>query len=74
MNPAPPVIRIRSGTVVPVVDLATRESGASDTLERGPMLVEIAEGLVLRPKRRLEATHLPNCADCQHECNCLANA
>jgi hypothetical protein len=35
----------------------------SDTLERVPMFVEIAEGLSLCSKRRLETAHLPDCAD-----------
>jgi hypothetical protein len=43
-----------------VFDLATCEAGTSEMLERGPMFVEIAEGLVLRPKRRLETANLPN--------------
>jgi hypothetical protein len=43
-----------------VFDLATREADTSEMLERGPMFVEIAEGLVLRPKRRLETANLPN--------------
>src|SRR5579862_4655753 len=50
-----------------VFDLATREPGASGPLELGTMLVKIAESLILRPKRRLEPTHLPNRADRQHE-------
>jgi hypothetical protein len=44
----------------PVFDLATREVGASGTLEHRPMFVEIAEGLVPRPKRRLETANLAN--------------
>jgi hypothetical protein len=43
-----------------IFDVATCEAGASDTLELCPMFVEIAEGLVLRPKRRLETANLPN--------------
>ena len=43
-----------------VFDLAACEAGASDTLEFGPVFMEIAEGLVLRPKRRLETANLPN--------------
>ena len=43
-----------------VFDLATCEAGASEMLERSPMFVEIAEGLVLRLKSRLEAANLPN--------------
>ena len=46
-----------------VFDLATRESGTSDPLELGTMLVKIAEGLVLRPKCRLESAHLANRTD-----------
>ena len=37
--------------------LATCEAGASEMLERSPMFVEIAEGLVLRLKRRLETAN-----------------
>jgi len=40
-----------------VFDLATCEAGASEMLERSPMFVEIAEGLVLRLKRRLETAN-----------------
>jgi hypothetical protein len=43
-----------------VFDLATCEAGASEMLERSPMFVEIAEGLVLRLKSRLKAANLPN--------------
>src|SRR5215471_6133645 len=42
-----------------VVNFATRESGASDTLKFCPMPVEIAERLALRRKRRRKTAHLP---------------
>jgi hypothetical protein len=47
------------------------EFHASDTLERGTMFVEIVEGLVLRPKRRLKLAYLPSRANRQHEGNDL---
>lgn len=53
-----------------VFDIATRESGTSDPLELGTISVKIAEGLILPPKR-LEAAHLPNRTDRQHEINRL---
>ena len=46
-----------------IFNLATCVFCASDMLERIPMLVEIAEGLSLCSKRRLETAHLPDCAD-----------
>jgi hypothetical protein len=57
-----------------IFNLATRESGASDTLERVPMFVEIAEGLILCSKRRLETAHLSNRADRQNESDSLSLA
>src|SRR5579864_1764845 len=57
-----------------LLDLATCESPARDTLERVPMLVEIAEGLILGSKRRLETAHLPNRTDRQNERNGLSLA
>jgi hypothetical protein len=54
-----------------VFDLATREASASDTLELGPVFMEIAEGLVLRPKRRLEMANLPNRANRERKRNDL---
>src|ERR1700757_1812927 len=50
-----------------VVNLATREPGASDTLKFCPILVEIAERLFLCPERRLKTAHLPNRAYRQYE-------
>jgi hypothetical protein len=50
-----------------IFNLAACESLTSDALERVPMFVEVAEGLVLRPKRRPQAAHLPNRADRQNE-------
>jgi hypothetical protein len=55
-----------------IFNLATRESRASDALERVPMFVEIAEGLILCSKRRLQTAHLPNRADRQNESNGLS--
>jgi hypothetical protein len=43
-----------------ILNLAMCESRASGTLERVPMFVEIAQGLILGSKRRLEMAHLPN--------------
>src|SRR5215471_11645160 len=54
-----------------VVNFATRESGASDTLKFCPILVEIAERLALRPKRRRKTAHLPDRAYRQYEGDCL---
>ena len=54
-----------------IFNLAMLEFHASDTFERGPMFVEIVDGFVLRPKRRLELAHLPSCANRQHEGNDL---
>jgi hypothetical protein len=54
-----------------VINLAEREPFASDTLERVPMLVEVAERLILCWKRRLETTHLPNRADREHKADRL---
>jgi len=54
-----------------VVNLATRKSGASDTLKFRPILVEIAERLVLRPERRLKTARLPNRTYRQYEGDCL---
>jgi hypothetical protein len=53
-------------------NFATCESRASYTLERVPMFVKIAEGLILCSKRRLETAHLPNRADRQNESNGLS--
>jgi hypothetical protein len=50
-----------------IFDLASRESRASNSLERVSMFAEIAEGLILCPKRRLETAQLPNRADRQNE-------
>jgi hypothetical protein len=50
-----------------IFNLATCKSRASDTFKRVPMFVEIAEGLILCSKRRLETAHLPNRADRQNE-------
>jgi hypothetical protein len=55
-----------------VVNLAKCEPFASDTLERVPVLVEIAERLILRLKRRLETTHLPNRTDREHKADRLS--
>ena len=52
-----------------IFNLAMLEFHASDTLERGTMFVEIVEGLVLRPKRRLKLAHLPSRANRKHEGN-----
>jgi hypothetical protein len=57
-----------------IFNFALRESRASDTLERVPMFVEIAEGLTLCSKRRLETAHLPNRANRQNESNRLSLA
>jgi hypothetical protein len=57
-----------------IFNFATCEPRASDTLKRVPMFVEVAEGLVLRSKRRLETAHLPNRADRQGESNGLSFA
>ena len=46
-----------------VFNLATCEPRARDPLDRVSMLVEIAEGLILGSKRRLETAHLLNRAD-----------
>ncbi|MCK1727314.1 hypothetical protein IVA82_19395 [Bradyrhizobium sp. 142] len=54
-----------------VFNFATCESRASDTLERVPVFVEIAEGLALCSKRRLETAYLPNRANRQNESNGL---
>ena len=54
-----------------ILNLAMLEFHASDTFERGTMFVEIVDGFVLRPKRRLELAHLPSCANRQHEGNDL---
>src|SRR5215471_13123757 len=54
-----------------VVNFATRESGASDTLKFCPIPVEIAERLALRPKRRRKTAHLPDRAYRQYEGDCL---
>lgn len=54
-----------------VFDLAPRESLTRHLLELGTTFMEIAEGLILRPKRRLETAHLPNRANRQHESNRL---
>lgn len=54
-----------------VFDLAPRESRTRHLLELGTTFVEIAEGLILRPKRRLETAYLPNRANRQHESNRL---
>jgi hypothetical protein len=48
-----------------VFDLATREPLTSGPLELATMPMKKAESLILRPKRRLEPTHLPNRADRQ---------
>jgi hypothetical protein len=56
------------------VNLATRKSGASDTLELCSMLLEIAERLALRPECRLKTAHLPNGAYRQYEGDCLPAA
>jgi hypothetical protein len=57
-----------------IFNLATCESRARDTLECVPMFVEIAEGLILCSKRRLETAHLPNRTDRQNESNSLSLA
>jgi hypothetical protein len=58
----------------PILDLAPREAGASDSFKLGTMFVKIAEGLALCPKRRLETAHLPNRADRQYERNRVPRA
>lgn len=55
-----------------IFNFAACQSRTSDSLERVPMLVEIAEGLILCSKRRLEAAHLPNSAERQDESNGLS--
>src|SRR6185437_7251767 len=57
-----------------ILNLATRESCASHAFERISMFLEIAEGLMLRLKCRLETAHLANCADRQNESNGLSRA
>jgi hypothetical protein len=49
------------------VDLATFEPLARDTLERGSILVQIAQGLIARPERRLQRADLPDRAERQDE-------
>jgi hypothetical protein len=55
----------------PVFGFATCKTSASDTLEFGPMFVEIVESLVLCLKCRRETTGLPNGTKREHECNDL---
>src|ERR1700740_1639769 len=55
----------------PIFNFATCKSRASNALKRVSMFVEIAEGLILCPKRRLETTRLPSRTDRQNECNGL---
>jgi hypothetical protein len=55
-----------------IINLAKCESFASDTLERVPVLVEVAEGLILCLKRRLETAHLPNRTDRKHKADRLS--
>jgi hypothetical protein len=50
-----------------IFKLAARESLPSDALERVAMFVEIAEGLILCLKRRLQTAELPNRAGRQDE-------
>jgi hypothetical protein len=57
-----------------IVNLTTRQSGASGTLKFCPILVEIAECLALRSERRLKTARLPNRAYRQYEGDCLPDA
>jgi hypothetical protein len=55
-----------------VIHLAKREPGPSDALKFCPISMKVAEGLILRLKRRLKTARLTNCPYRQYKINALA--